>query len=92
MLKATARKIFDWAAGLTLIGVGIVGGFIPILQGWIFILAGLALLSRHSRLAQRMYEKVKAVGRNAKGRMTGRSARANPDIPGSEKARSDKQS
>jgi uncharacterized membrane protein YbaN (DUF454 family) len=88
MLKATTRKVFDWTAGLTLIGVGIVGGFIPILQGWIFILAGLTILSRHSRFAHRMNEKVKSMGRNAKERVIARSTRANPDA--SEKARSDK--
>lgn len=30
--------------GITLIVIGIISGFIPILQGWLFIFAGLLLL------------------------------------------------
>ena len=59
-LSPRARKIVDWVVGLALIGIGIVGGFVPILQGWVFILAGLAVLSSHSRWARAIYEPLKA--------------------------------
>jgi hypothetical protein len=32
--------------------VGVVGGFIPILQGWVFIVAGLSIMAPESTLAQ----------------------------------------
>jgi hypothetical protein len=43
MLQAT-KRLMRIVAGVTLILIGVIAGFIPILQGWIFILAGLALL------------------------------------------------
>lgn len=66
------RKAVDWVLGLTLIGVGIVGGFIPVLQGWIFVLAGLAVLSSHSTLAHRVHERVKTWGRRVKDKISRR--------------------
>jgi len=55
------RRLLRNAIGAICIAIGIVGGFIPILQGWMFILAGLLLLDwpgrkwllrklRHTRL------------------------------------------
>jgi uncharacterized membrane protein YbaN (DUF454 family) len=65
----TVRKIVDWVVGLTLIGIGILGGFVPVLQGWVFIVAGLAVLSSHSRWARAVYERIKKVGRSVKDRV-----------------------
>ena len=59
-LSPRARKVFDWVIGLTLIGIGIIGLFVPILQGLVFILAGLAVLSSHSRWARAIYDPLKA--------------------------------
>lgn len=42
---ASARRIGVIALGWICILVGIAGGFIPVLQGWVFILAGLVILS-----------------------------------------------
>lgn len=67
-LSPRGRYVFDWAAGLTLIAIGIIGGFVPILQGWVFILAGLAVLSKRSKLAHRWFERAKRAGRSAKER------------------------
>lgn len=44
-------KIVSISAGSILILLGIAGLFLPILQGWLMILAGLALLSPHSKCA-----------------------------------------
>ena len=68
-LGPRGRVVFDWIVGLTLIAVGVVSGFVPIVQGWIFVLAGLAVLSKHSRIARRWFERVKDVGRGARDRL-----------------------
>lgn len=47
-------KITVISIGSALVLVGIVGLFLPILQGWLMIFAGLAMLSPHSRHARRI--------------------------------------
>lgn len=74
-LNPRVRKIVDWAVGLTLIAIGIVGGFIPILQGWVFILAGLAVLSSHSRWAKAILDRVKETGRDVREKVSERYQR-----------------
>ena len=69
MMKRRARVIFDWIAGLTLLTIGVVGLVLPILQGWVFILAGLAVLSSHSRWARAALDWLKAKGRAVKTRI-----------------------
>lgn len=69
------RRIVDWVLGLTLIGVGIVGGFVPILQGWVFILAGLAVLSSHSRWARAILDRLKGYGRKLRTKVRERRDR-----------------
>ncbi len=66
---STARVVFDWAVGLTLIGIGIVGLFVPILQGIAFIVAGLAVLSSHSRWARAVLDRFKGAGRRVRDRI-----------------------
>ncbi len=67
-MNPRARKVVDWVVGVTLILAGIVMGFVPILQGWVFILAGLAVLSSHSRWAARVHERVKRIGSRLRAR------------------------
>jgi len=64
-----ARKLFDWIAGLSLIALGIVGLFLPVLQGVLFIVAGLAILSSHSPLALRILDALKARLRRVRDRV-----------------------
>jgi uncharacterized membrane protein YbaN (DUF454 family) len=63
-MKHLWRRILRNAIGVVCIIVGIIGGFIPILQGWMFILAGLLLIDwpgrrwllakmRHTKVFQR---------------------------------------
>lgn len=73
-LSPRGRVVFDWVAGLALIAIGVIGGFVPILQGWVFVLAGLAVLSKHSRLARRLFARVRQMGRVAKDRFRSTSA------------------
>ncbi len=63
MMSPRVRKVVDWIVGLSLIALGIVGGVIPVFQGWPFILAGLAVLSSHSPWARRILNRLKAAGR-----------------------------
>ena len=67
-----ARKIFDWIAGVSLILLGIVGLVLPVLQGILFILAGLAILSSHSAYARRLQEAIRAFGRRVRDRIARR--------------------
>ena len=53
-------KIVSISIGSLLILAGIAAGFVPILQGWILILAGLGLLSPHSRWARQILTWLKA--------------------------------
>jgi uncharacterized membrane protein YbaN (DUF454 family) len=71
-MKARVRKTVDWVIGLTLIAVGIVGGFVPILQGWVFVIAGLAVLSSHNPIAKRLYEKLKGSVRRVRDKVAAR--------------------
>lgn len=75
------RRILDWTLGLSLIGAGVVGGFVPILQGWVLILAGLAVLSSHSRWARAILGRVRGLGRKLRDRMDRRRDRS----PGSDR-------
>ena len=82
-LGPRGQVAFDWIVGLSLIAIGVISGFVPILQGWIFVLAGLAVLSKHSRFARRWFERVKAAGRGARARMR-RSSGAAGEPPAGE--------
>ena len=53
-VKRLAVLILGWA----LIGFGVVGLFVPILQGILFIMLGLYVLSRESRRARSWLDKL----------------------------------
>jgi uncharacterized membrane protein YbaN (DUF454 family) len=63
------RRIFDWIAGIFLIALGIIGLVVPVLQGVLLILAGLAILSSHSPLARRLLDSLKARARRVRDRV-----------------------
>lgn len=69
MERSRIRVVVDWVVGSTLIAIGIAGLVLPILQGWLFILAGLAVLSSHSRWARAVLERIKGVGRGVRDRV-----------------------
>ncbi len=75
-LSPRGQLVFDWIAGLLLIAVGVITGPVPIVQGWVFVLAGLAILSKHSGLARRWFERVKQVGRDARERLREKSGKS----------------
>lgn len=73
-LSPRGQLAFDWITGLLLIAIGVITGPVPIVQGWVFVLAGLAVLSKHSRLARRLFARVRQMGRVAKDRFRSTSA------------------
>ena len=73
------RMIVDWVVGLMLIGIGLVGGIVPVLQGWVFILAGLAVLSSHSRWARAILDRLKGIGRKIRDKIRRRPAPTTTD-------------
>lgn len=72
MRTSRIRKAVDWIVGLALIAIGVVFGFLPVLQGWIFVLAGLAVLSSHSRWARTIHDRIKTLAKEAQARITSR--------------------
>ena len=49
-MKQLAKRWLRNAAGVLLILLGIVSGFLPILQGWLFIVIGLGLIEHPLKL------------------------------------------
>ncbi len=56
-MKREIRRVVVLAIGWLLIAFGVVGLFLPILQGVLFILLGLAVLSRESEIARRWLQR-----------------------------------
>lgn len=52
-LKRQVERALRLSLGSVLLLVGFIGGFIPVLQGWIFILGGLTVMAPESRRARR---------------------------------------
>ena len=53
------KKIIEIIFGLLLVLIGLVGGLIPIFQGWIFGIPGLLLLSKHFPQLKKFVNKTK---------------------------------
>jgi uncharacterized membrane protein YbaN (DUF454 family) len=68
-MKRRARVLLDWIVGLLLLGIGLAGLVLPVLQGWVFILAGLAVLSSHSVWARAALDWLKEKGREVRRRV-----------------------
>ncbi len=58
-MKETINRIFVLVLGWSLVVLGIIGLFVPILQGILFILVGLWVLSRESHWARRSLRKMR---------------------------------
>jgi len=57
-MMALARKTLIHVVGWSFILLGIVGLFLPVLQGILFLLIGLLVLSKESRLAKDLLHRV----------------------------------
>jgi uncharacterized protein len=58
-MNARIKRIFIWWLGWAFILLGIAGLFLPILQGILFLLIGLSLLSNQSPWAARLLLKLR---------------------------------
>jgi len=45
-MREYIKKIGRISLGILLLLIGVIGGFIPVLQGWVFVLLGLEVLSK----------------------------------------------
>lgn len=54
------RKTLEITAGIILVTLGLIGGLIPVLQGWMFGIPGLLLLARHFKWARRILDWAKS--------------------------------
>jgi uncharacterized membrane protein YbaN (DUF454 family) len=52
--KRKPTSVYHYIAGYFFLFLGLIGGFIPILQGWIFVAIGLILL-RDERWARKVH-------------------------------------
>ena len=76
MTHSKVKKIVLLILGWGFIVLGIVGLFLPFLQGILFLLVGLVLLSREYVWAQRVLDKVRARFPAAAGRIEEASHKA----------------
>ena len=53
------RRLATISLGVLSLVVGVIGGFIPIFQGWIFVLLGLTLLAREVPFVRHRLDAVK---------------------------------
>jgi len=58
-MKKHVRRVAVLVLGWILIAFGIVGLFLPVLQGVLFILLGLYVLSRESEIARRWLHRIR---------------------------------
>ena len=56
MTDGRLRRALRIGGGCLLLCIGVIGGFIPVLQGWMFVLAGLTLMAPESRRIRRLLE------------------------------------
>ncbi len=59
------RKTLRLGLGIVLVVIGFIGGFIPILQGWMFMIPGLIILSDYFPPVKRLLNWAKERARKA---------------------------
>jgi hypothetical protein len=50
------RKIVEITVGVVLVLAGLIGGLLPVVQGWVLGIPGLILLARHFRWAHQILD------------------------------------
>ena len=55
----TVKRIIQYIFGITLLVLGVIGLFLPFLQGILMIIAGLLILAPESKLIQKMLGKLR---------------------------------
>ncbi|MCC7154591.1 MAG: PGPGW domain-containing protein [Bryobacterales bacterium] len=68
-------KLLEVSAGAGLVVLGIAGLILPVMPGWVFLIPGLMILSRHFRWAKGMLEWAKKTSKEARSRFDDLSGR-----------------
>lgn len=74
-MSGRLRIAFDWTVGLGMIAIGLLGVVVPVLPGVVFIVAGVAILSSHSRHARALQTGARALAHRIAERIRARRAR-----------------
>lgn len=82
-MRRQAVRILRLSLGGVLLLLGVIGGFIPVLQGWVFIVAGLSVMAPESTLAREALDWAKQKLRRSEreegaGRSTAGNAQSRP--------------
>ena len=59
-MKRQAERVARLSIGSIFLLIGVIGGFIPVLQGWFFIVMGLTIMAPESRRARRALDWAKS--------------------------------
>jgi len=82
-LRAALRKTLRISLGVFLVILGLIGGLIPVVQGWIFGIPGLLILSEYFPGVKRLVDWAKAKAgwkRGAGAQGTGSGDDASPRV------------
>jgi uncharacterized membrane protein YbaN (DUF454 family) len=77
MVKGVALRVLRITLGVTLLVVGVIGLFLPFLQGVLLIVAGLAVLSKESEWVRRFTELLRDKWRQRRWLKRGESLHGN---------------
>ena len=64
-MRRQAVRVIRLSAGGVLLLVGVLGGFVPVFQGWLLVLAGLTVMAPESRRARSLLDWVRSRVRRA---------------------------
>ncbi len=70
-----ARRVAVTIVGVLLLILGVIGAVLPVLQGWVFFLLGLAVLATEYVWAERLLKKARAKAAQAKDAIRRRGSR-----------------
>ncbi len=70
-MRRRVVRVARLGGGSVLIVVGVISGFLPVLQGWLFILLGLSIMAPESETAHRWLEWAKEKVRSQGGKLPG---------------------
>lgn len=81
MELSRVRVLLEVVTGFLLILTGLLGLVLPVMPGWVFIISGFALLSRHFRWARRGWVGVRRLRIYLMRRWRRRKMPAVPNVP-----------
>ncbi len=79
MILKTAKRVVVFVIGMTVLLIGVAGIFLPVLQAWLIIPAGLAILATEFLWARRLLRAVKDRALAARDRVRGFPVQTSPE-------------